>query len=154
MGYWMERSLKNNVNEKGGIAEYLMMISTRESMASSVRLNKGIRDMLTALIEESLENTSTMFPEEELYDSYEEYMESDDYEAYDHFMQSMQFIKDIIEPNAKRDILMPKYVAKTIYYWIIDHRNHHLSDEPYFDDAMSWVINHVSKRYAVTEFIN
>ncbi len=127
-------------------AEGIKALFTRGALVSDEKiiLNNNIRYILTTIMEEWLENTSTEFG-----------TSKDEQERYENFMESMEWLKQQIskgKPLSK--IKLSKPIACRIYFWIIqDNKFHHLSNTKDFDNAMAWVINKISKKYSIAEVL-
>lgn len=120
-------------------AEGLRLFFTRGSIVKPVRLNERMKEIILLLIREELENSIILYPEE--------------CGRYDSFMSSMTWLKERISGIKVHKISFTKEIATFLYFWVCDKEFHYLSDDKDFDKAMQWILNHINKKWSVSELV-
>ncbi len=129
--------------EKGSFAEGIALFNTKGAYVKPVRMNKRIKEILLIMIEEDKNKTSTMFPEDE--DSSEHGLHI--------FLSAMQWITNKITNKNLVNVKFSRRIAYEIFCWTADKKYHHLSDDKDFSNAMQWLTNHWSRKYAQSELM-
>ena len=63
-------------------------------------------------------------------------------------MDSMTWLTQELSREKIHKINLNKKIALVILHWIWVNRFYHLSSDPEFENAMQWVTNKISKKYA------
>jgi hypothetical protein len=121
-------------------SEGLKKFFTKGSIVEPVRLNKRMKEIILLLIEEDLENSIILYPEE-------------DY-RYNRFMKSMDWLKQRVTGIKNNKQTFNIKIGATLYYWMCNKDFHYLSDDKDFDKAMQWILNHINKKWSVSELAN
>lgn len=120
-------------------AEGLAMYAQR-GIISSVRLNKQMKHIILTMIKEMKENASITYEGRE--------------EAWDRFLEGMEYLTQQVggESHLNR-IKLTKKIGWTLSCFVWDNKHHYFAsdNEPEFENAMTWIISKVNKKYSQFE---
>jgi hypothetical protein len=135
--------MENNIEniKANSFVDGLKDFFTKGSLVNPVRLNKRMKEIIILLIEEDLENTVILFPEE-------------DSSRYENFMCSMTWLKQKISGNNEHNISFNKKIGATLYFWINSKKYHYLSGDDNFEKGLQWILNHINKKWSISELAN
>jgi hypothetical protein len=130
----------NSVKEEyGTFADGLRMLFTKGSLVTQVRLNKRMKEIILLLIKEDMENSIILFPVED--------------SQYDDFMSAMIWLKEKITGVIEHKLTFNRTIGRVLYFWVNDKKYHYLSDDTDFDNSLQWILNHISKKWSVSELV-
>lgn len=118
------------------IGEGLMKLTLPGSLVNPVRMNARIKSVLLEVIGEDMERTVLLSDTE-----------------FVRVMPVLYWLNAKLTGATGMKQRLTKNMARTLHFWVQDHKNHHLSGLPSFQSGMQWITNQWNKKWSVFQIL-